>query len=652
MPKYTLPLAMLAIGCSDKGDDSNGGDDSGQVVTDVDKDGFSPPEDCDDDDPSIHPEADETCDEVDDDCDGTVDDDPVDAIAYFTDSDADGYGAGKSVLSCEPVAGSVENADDCDDANPSIHPGAVEVCDEADTDEDCDSLVDDEDDSFDVSTGTTVYADADGDGYGDAASEISVCDELPGYVATADDCNDASAAVNPAAEEVCGDGLDNNCDSTAEGCELSGEIYEADAHAQLTGAPLRYGAFGHELTGLDSNGDGVGDLAIGSYGNYAALFTGPIETTSVEAGGETALITGAAANDEFGDALSEIGDQDGDGFDDLLVAAQWYPDGAANGRSYVLLGPISGTDSVESMASATITGNADDQLGFAPSSGDVDGDGVPDVLLGARYMYEYRGAAFLFYGPITSGDLGELDAGATWTGNEVGDGVGIELAANGDLDGDGVDEVVLGAPGWDDPYENGAAWIYYGPVTGDYAIDEADVQVSGADDESYLGPIAIGGDLDADGRDDLAVGGPHLDAASDGNVWVFSGSSIPSTGTLDVVKADAKITGEFHDQFGTVLESSGDLDDDGHDDLVVATYYAGGYNGAAWGYYGPVTGTLAATEDSSFKVHGKGEDGLGNAIALVPDVGGDGIDDLAVAASWWIAPDAYGAVFVFFGGSL
>jgi len=255
MSRCTL-LAVLVVGCSDKGDDSSGGspDDSGQVATDLDEDGFSVPEDCDDDDPAIHPEADETCDEVDNDCDGDVDDDPVDAMTYFSDSDGDGYGTGKGVVSCEPVAGSVENGDDCDDADPAINPESVEVCDEGGVDEDCDSLVDDEDDSLDPSTGTTLYADADGDGYGDATSAITACGELAGYATIADDCDDADATISPVAEEVCGDGIDNNCDLTAEGCEWVGEVLESDAYAELNGAPVMYGSFGNNLAGLDANG--------------------------------------------------------------------------------------------------------------------------------------------------------------------------------------------------------------------------------------------------------------------------------------------------------------------------------------------------------------------------------------------------------------
>ncbi len=438
-------LALLLVGCSDKGDDSSGEANAG---ADADADGFAVPDDCDDDDALVHPEAAESCDGLDNDCDGNVDDDPVDGHTYFQDDDGDGYGAGAGVTSCEPVAGSAENGDDCDDAQSEVSPAATEVCDDLDVDEDCDALVDDEDDSVDASSGSILYADSDGDGFGDPAVSTNACAAIAGYVATADDCDDANSAVNPDATEVCDDGVDNNCDPTD--CAWSGEMSEGDAYASLGGEIAKYlGYFGQDVTGLDANGDGVGDLAVGSLASYAAVFTGPIVSASAD-GGAVAKITGDPPPypDEFGEFLQGIEDQDGDGYDELIVSAKAYPDGAAAGRSYIFLGPISGYDTAESMASATMTGGVPGEpLGFSPASGDVDGDGVADVLLGAPYLDAFRGTAFVFYGPITGGDLLTWrDSDSTWTGVSSDQGVGFDNSANGDIDGDGVNEVVLGVP--------------------------------------------------------------------------------------------------------------------------------------------------------------------------------------------------------------
>ena len=172
-------------------------------------------EDCDDSDADVNPDASEVCDadDVDEDCSGDADDADsgvTDATTWYTDSDGDGYGdAGASTTACDQPTGTVEDATDCDDADADVNPGATEVCDADDVDEDCDGDVDGDD--ADVSA-TTWYEDGDGDGYGDAGgSTTSSCEEPSGYAETADDCDDDDAAVNPGASETCNN-VDDDCD--------------------------------------------------------------------------------------------------------------------------------------------------------------------------------------------------------------------------------------------------------------------------------------------------------------------------------------------------------------------------------------------------------------------------------------------------------
>ncbi len=182
--------------------------------------------DCDDTVTAVNPGATEVCDalDTDEDCDGLADDadsstDPSTFTQWTIDADADGFGdmAATAVAACEdPSSGGTTyaaDATDCDDTDSAINPGATEVCDEDDVDEDCDGLVDDADPSVDVSTGTLLYEDADGDGFGDASSSGTVfCDEpASDYVSSADDCDDADATVNPDATEICND-KDDDCD--------------------------------------------------------------------------------------------------------------------------------------------------------------------------------------------------------------------------------------------------------------------------------------------------------------------------------------------------------------------------------------------------------------------------------------------------------
>ena len=166
--------------------------------------------DCDDSAATTYPGADELCDDADQDCDGDVDEDAVDAATWYRDSDSDGYGDGtRTAEDCDPIAGYVDNPDDCDDAEPDSNPGEDEVCDGLDND--CDG-VEDEDDAIDA---ITWYVDDDTDGYGDDAGSLDSCEQPSGYVAVGGDCDDEDKSLNPGATEVC-DGDDEDCDSAVD----------------------------------------------------------------------------------------------------------------------------------------------------------------------------------------------------------------------------------------------------------------------------------------------------------------------------------------------------------------------------------------------------------------------------------------------------
>ncbi len=184
------------------------------ALTDNDLDGFFAADDCDDDDADVNPDATEVCDGLDNDCDDQVDEGLL--VDFYPDVDGDGEGDANASAypGCESTGGMVENAKDCDDSNPEIHVGASEVCNEVD--DDCDGLVDAEDDDFDASTLISFYGDEDGDGYGLEQDVAKACTAPEGYVDNADDCNDALEAISPEAEEIC-DGLDNDCDGLIDG---------------------------------------------------------------------------------------------------------------------------------------------------------------------------------------------------------------------------------------------------------------------------------------------------------------------------------------------------------------------------------------------------------------------------------------------------
>ena len=191
--------------------------------------------DCDDADRAISPGATEVCNGDDDDCDGFTDDADADVqgrARWYLDGDGDGYGAAaSSALACAAPTGHVANASDCDDARVAVNPAATEVCNLID--DDCDLAIDDADPGVDLSTASTWYRDADGDGYGLSSASARSCALPSGYASATGDCNDSSRSVSPGATEVC-DGVDNDCDSAGdEGLSCSYKLVQSDGSSGL-----------------------------------------------------------------------------------------------------------------------------------------------------------------------------------------------------------------------------------------------------------------------------------------------------------------------------------------------------------------------------------------------------------------------------------
>jgi hypothetical protein len=273
---------------------------------DVDGDGFGDPDgaaescdesegyvlvgnDCDDSDPDSYPAAAERCDERDNDCDGEIDEDVT--TSFYADADGDGYGdPAASVEDCDPEDGYTADDTDCDDTNPDAYPDAEEVCDEADNN--CDGIVDE-------GVTTTFYTDTDGDQYGLADDTTEACALPTGYAADPGDCDDTTADVSPAVEEVC-NAIDDNCD---------GSIDE--------GVTTTFYA--------DADGDGFGDRS-----DSTEACDQPTGTVSDDTDCDD---TESAANPGEAEVCDEI-DNDCDGTvdeDDASDAATWYADGDGDG---------------------------------------------------------------------------------------------------------------------------------------------------------------------------------------------------------------------------------------------------------------------------------------------------------------------------------
>jgi Putative metal-binding motif/FG-GAP-like repeat len=212
-------------------------------ASDVDGDGYAACEECDDSSATIHPDAQEICDSLDNDCDALVDDadssvDTTTGSTFYDDDDADGYGDPlDSFMACEAPAGASADNTDCDDTSASISPADAEVCDGLDND--CDSLIDDEDSSLSLSSTSSWYTDADADTYGDPGALVQACEGPAGTVANDEDCDDSDATISPADPEIC-DERDNDCDGLYDDDDASldtstASSWYADADGDLYG---------------------------------------------------------------------------------------------------------------------------------------------------------------------------------------------------------------------------------------------------------------------------------------------------------------------------------------------------------------------------------------------------------------------------------
>lgn len=157
------------------------------------------------------PEA-EVCDGVDNDCDGLVDDaDPkVEGMDWFPDLDNDGFGGEQGIVACEPPENWIAIGGDCGDRSPEIRPNAIEVCDGIDND--CDTLIDDDDDDTDPGSMVALWVDRDGDGFGNGEEPVLGCLARPGFSPFSNDCTDFDPSRYPGALDRPGDFADTNCD--------------------------------------------------------------------------------------------------------------------------------------------------------------------------------------------------------------------------------------------------------------------------------------------------------------------------------------------------------------------------------------------------------------------------------------------------------
>ncbi len=527
------------------------------------------------------------------------------------DSDADADGDTDADSDADADADSDSDADTDTgtfvDGDGDGHGAAVD-CDDGDpaifpgADEYCDGVDSDcdgllDDEDPDTLDGGPWYADSDGDGYGDAKAVSTLCLQPSDHVINANDCDDSSAGVHPGADEIGLNGVDDDCHG---GDDDTLEL----------------------------------DLATVSY-------------------------QGEASGDKAGASVASVGDIDGDGHGDLVVGAPGY--GGGTGRAYLLYGPHSAGSVALSSADTLESAGSVDALGFSVAGADLDRDGIANLAFGVPGYAVQQGYVFLMEGAPSSGAAVADSYDAALAGDLSGDQAGWFVAVGGDLDDDGVDDWLIGAPYADDGYtDNGTAYLVSGTITGTATLgDAAFAELNAWSNSSYTGMAMAGlGDVDGDGFDDLLVGASRAENGSTrvGGAFLVHG---PISGDIMLsltLGTHTAVYGTGTNAYaGWSVAGPGDVDADGYADLLVGAPNEPvdtTYRGLAGLVYGGSTVASTAIDSAPTTFEGAAGDKAGWTVGSPGDLDGDGSPDLAIGALFADdgATDA-GAIYLLVGPS-
>ena len=602
---------------------------SGYVIND---------DDCLDTDKTAYPGAAETCDKVDDDCDGVVDNDATDAKTWYGDLDGDGaYGSSASTKACEAPTGYgtyTTATKDCNDLDSTAYPGAKEYCDGVD--DDCDGSTDES--AVDM---TTWYADSDGDKFGSASKSSSACDAPTGYVSDKTDCDDTSSFSHPGALEFC-DTKDNDCDGTAD----ESDAYDATdwwADADKDGYGKTGSTASHACTapsgyvgndddcndtkstvspkatefcnGVDDNCDGVtdgtdaadaevyyADADGDSYGDpdspatLCSATSGYVsDNTDCEDGDKTAYPESRTTEvpkdgtDQDCDGKDVCDDMDCDGLPDIQFFSWYDGDYTTTNLGYYTNGD---TDF-----------DATDVWSFAHYAGwynlveDVDQDGYQDVILanycGNASCSSTTSTSYIYWGSSSGYSSSDRTSLAT---------VGAYSACVGDLDADGYNEVIFSSHYTGSSYSTNST-IFWGSTSGWSASDKTSLPTYGSEHCAVE-------DFDADGdKDVLFTAYYDTDYYAPSRVfWNTSGAF--STSDYDELYA-----------YGVEEFDVADYNDDGYPDITLGSYYDGNHDTESYVYYGSSTGYSSSSRDTLSNAWGPEE-------VKSADLDGDGYLDL------------------------
>lgn len=423
--------------------------------------------------------------------------------------------------------------------------------------------------------------------------------------------------------------------------------------------------FGASLANsLDINGDGFSDIAIGApnqntdadaglegrlyvyYGSAQFVTTSPnfVDSTSQD-----------AAN--FAAALNSAGDVNGDGYSELIVGAPRFDNGSVDeGRVTVYYGSAQGlsrnnTWSTEGNRDNTRIGNA------VAGGGDFNGDGFADILIGASNMtsgQNNEGTAMVYYGSST----GLQPSYALMVESDQSFArLGTSIANAGDLNGDGLSDMIVGAPSYTNTNAGeGRLFIYHGKLNGLSSVPNRSIDGTKVGDQFGTSLVAVG-DVNGDGFGDFMAGSPYMDNRylDDGRAFLYLGSAngVSATPTQALNPTQQELS-----YFAFSISGLGDVNNDGYSDIAIsAPYFDDQITGVkdvgrVYIYHGNASGI---NESPATVINGSQERSLfGFSVAGIDDVNGDGFADILIGEPSWdidnIVRDA-GRVSVYYGSA-
>ncbi len=428
----------------------------------------------------------------------------------------------------------------------------------------------------------------------------------------------------------------------------------------------------------DFNGDGLEDVIVGARfddNNFATnsgsayIFFGRNSNApsnlSVDSSADV-ILNGQSDGDRFGNTVASAGDFNGDGLDDVIVGALFDDNNSEfdSGSAYIFFGRNPGaplTLRADADANIILDGqSAGDLFGNSVgSAGDFNGDGLDDVIVGANSDdnngENNSGSAFIFFGQNPANQLtlrADLNANVILNGQSANDQFSVSVATAGDFNGDGLDDVVVGATGDDNNSQtnSGSAYVFFGrsAVTQLNLRADADANIildGQSTGDLFGGSVASAGDFNNDGRDDIIIGARSDDNNGldrSGSAFIFFGQN-PVTQLILRADANADVImngAGFRDQFGFSVSSSGDFNADGFGDVIVGSFLddnnSEDNSGSAFLFFGRNPSgqlTLQADSDADYIFNGQNSnDQFGISVSGVGDFNGDGVDDVIIGA--------------------